>query len=265
MKKFKLLLLTGSLLVMNACGNDTKSPIEASNEEILSEFEASSSILASSSSSEISSVQWTDSIITDFGLADIVGNSDWRISTWGNDNRSHSADNVWIENGALNLKVNGGTSLGETTTGAEIVSQKQQFLYGSYRVELKATKEPGTVTGFFYYLDDSNEIDIEFLSQDQNETYFTIHENTGPNSHKQMTLPFDPTEGFHEYRFDWSPTQVIFYVDGTLMTTLDSNVPDKVGSILINHWTLSNADWGGGPPIKDAIIQIKKISMYFNL
>jgi beta-glucanase (GH16 family) len=32
-----------------------------------------------------------------------------------------------------------------------------------------------------------------------------------------MTLPFDPTSGFHDYRFDYASNSVSFYADGKLM------------------------------------------------
>ena len=226
----------------------------------------SSSAQPSSSSQALSSeeVVWSDSIISDFSEIDPHTSSLWSISTWGTTNRSHSVENVWIEDQLLHMKVNGGTTPGETTVGAEIVSAKSDFLYGSYRVELKSTSEAGTVVGFFYYKDDTNEIDIEFLTKDQQKAYFTIHENTGPNSHVAYNLDYKPADEFKEYRFDWFEDRVEYFIDGNLVATLDSNVPDQPGSILMNHWTLSNDAWGGGPPTNDAIIQIRKISLYFN-
>ena len=32
-----------------------------------------------------------------------------------------------------------------------------------------------------------------------------------------ITLPFDPTSGFHDYRFDYASNSVSFYADGKLM------------------------------------------------
>ena len=162
------------------------------------------------------------------------------------------------------MKVNGGTTPGETTTGAEIYTRKTDFLYGSYRFLAKSSAEPGTVVGFFYYKDDQNEIDIEFLSKDPYIVYYTIHENIGPNTHQTHSVTEPLSDAFHEYRFDWSPEKVDYYIDGQYITSLDSEIPNQPGTILLNHWTLSSPAWGGGPPVNDAIAQVKKVSFYFN-
>jgi len=206
-------------------------------------------------------------VATDFSKEDIVGNPKWTISTWGNANRKHSVDNVWVKDGALVMKVTGGTPKGQTTTGAEISSTEGDFLYGSYRSMAKTTTEPGTVNSpLFYYLSDTSEIDVEILSQDNAQHFinYTIHENNmGDKTHQIYTAPFDPSSGFHEYRFDWTPSGVTYYIDGKPTgVTLTGNVPFQAGHLLVNHWTLSDPAWGGGPPVNDAFMYVKYIEIY---
>jgi hypothetical protein len=38
----------------------------------------------------------------------------------------------------------------------------------------------------------------------------------------------------------------------------------KGGRLMVNHWTLSDPGWGGGPPIGDAFMYIKYIEIYYD-
>jgi hypothetical protein len=205
---------------------------------------------------------------TDFATESIVGNPKWEISTWSIPNRTHSASNVWVQDGVLVMKVNGGTTPGAQTTGAEIATTKTDFLYGSYRALAKTAAEPGTVSSpIFYYLSDTSEIDVEILSVENPKKLvnFTIHENNkGANTYKLYAAGFDPSADFHEYRFDWSPQGVTYFIDGKPTgVTLTGNTPYRPGRIMVNHWTLSDPGWGGGPPVHDAFMYIKHFEFYY--
>lgn len=49
-----------------------------------------------------------------------------------------------------------------------------------------------------------------------------------------MKLPFDPTAGYHEYRFDYRENYVAFYVDDQLMLRWESGPPDTAIHLMIN-------------------------------
>ena len=51
---------------------------------------------------------------------------------------------------------------------------------------------------------------------------------------KQVT--FNPSAGFHTYRFDYLPGAVHFYVDGDLKQTWTDGVPDVSMKFLVNTW-----------------------------
>ena len=205
---------------------------------------------------------------TDFSSEDIFDNPKWQISTWSNDNRTHSADNLWVEDGVLVMRVNGGTTPGAQTVGAEIFTTREDFLYGSFRALAKTSVEPGTVSSpLFYYLNDTSEIDVEILSEQNTDglVNYTIHENTqGANTHQLFEAGFDPSADFHEYRFDWTPEGVTFYLDGEPTgVVLTGNTPYEPGRIMVNHWTLSDPGWGGGPPAGDAYMLVKSLEFYY--
>jgi hypothetical protein len=212
---------------------------------------------------------YANCMVTDFASEDIFDNEKWEISTWGNDNRTHSADNLWVEDGALVMRVNGGTTPGAQTVGAEIVSTKTDFLYGSFRATAKTAAEPGTVSSpLFYYLSDTSEIDVEILGIENDEglVNYTVHQNNqGENTYRLFEAGFDPSADFHEYRFDWTPEGVTYYLDGQPTgITLTGNTPYQAGRLMVNHWTLSDPGWGGGPPANDAFMVVKYLEFYYD-
>ena len=79
---------------------------------------------------------------------------------------------------------------------------RQDILYGTFRASMKTSSEPGTVAAFFFFKDNTCEIDMESLSRIQNpwKTYFSvqpqIYNEDGSASNltnDKHTLPFDPT------------------------------------------------------------------------
>jgi hypothetical protein len=84
-----------------------------------------------------------------------------------------------------------------------------------------------------------------------------------PNYAKQP-LGFDPSAGFHEYRFDWLPDRVVFYIDSLPVTTMVHSVPHDAGRMFLNHWSNGSPAWSGGPPQQDATMSVLYVKAYFN-
>lgn len=79
---------------------------------------------------------------------------------------------------------------------------RSDFLYGTYRARMKTSNVEGTVAAFYFYRNDTCEIDIESLSKnkDPSKTYFAvqpqIYEPDGTASaltNEKHDLEFDPT------------------------------------------------------------------------
>ncbi|KAI7855739.1 concanavalin A-like lectin/glucanase domain-containing protein [Circinella umbellata] len=158
-------------------------------------------------------------------------------------------------------------------TSASFGTRRQDILYGTFRASMKTSSEPGTVAAFFFFKNNTCEIDMESLSRIQNpwKTYFSvqpqIYNEDGSASNltnDKHTLPFDPTSAFHEYRFDWTPEDVTYYLDGEEANRINQNIPDAPGRVLINHWTDGNPNYSGLPPAQDATLSLANLTLFFN-
>ena len=87
--------------------------------------------------------------------------------------------------------------------------------------------------------------------------------NTG--NYIVVNLPFDPTDGFHEYRIDFVPGNVLYYADGYLLAKMNTSaVPTSPGHMILTQWSNGNPLWSFGPPSIDATITVSYVKAYFN-
>ncbi|KAI0402908.1 glycoside hydrolase, family 16 [Xylaria palmicola] len=163
---------------------------------------------------------------------------------------------------------------------AEVSTTGLHYFYGTFRAGIKVTDVPGTCSAFFWYQNDTQEIDIEFLSAefDKAKSIFPVnfvlqsveaaaagYDAANTTGLRRVNLPFDPTTGFHEYRFDFLPDRVFFYADNNLLSEMTgSGVPTTAGHLLISHWSNGNPGWSHGPPTRDAVTTISYVKAYFN-
>jgi beta-glucanase (GH16 family) len=131
-----------------------------------------------------------------------------------------------------------------------------------------------TRTQFF---NNSQEIDLEFLSKEFTESGGAVnlvlqtpesvvhgYDASNTSEFRVHALPFRPDEQFHEYRFDWSPEKVTFYVDGQWIYEMSENIPTEGGHIFLNHWSNGDPLWSAGPPDKDTPMTVSYVKAYFN-
>lgn len=202
-------------------------------------------------------------------LQDFTGKKDfdafWDISTWGNADQQYSASNVKLDtvNGWVQLKVNASLQ-GTKPVCGEFTSKRSNFLYGSYRASIKFDNTPGAVVGWFVYKDepDLHEIDVEYLTQDIKNIHFTLHHIQTDVDYRKDPIAFDPTAAFHEYRFDWYSTKVIYFIDGKKYDSLSVKVPDAACSIMLNLWSANIDGWGGPAPTKDTYMYVDYMHYY---
>ncbi|CAO3663415.1 hypothetical protein CU097_010881 [Rhizopus azygosporus] len=184
--------------------------------------------------------------------------------------RIFSPQNIEMDAHGLSLRVKGQK---DKYTSAAIGTRRSDILYGTFRARMKTSQVAGTVAAFFYYRNTTSEIDIETLSKFRNpaQAYFAIQPqiynpdgSASPQTHHTYPMSFDPTQEYHEYRFDWMPGLVKFYIDGLFIRDMTINVPETPGRIMINHWTDGNPNFSGGPPEEDADLIVSHLNMFFN-
>ncbi|AFC99311.1 Beta-glucanase/Beta-glucan synthetase [Methanocella conradii HZ254] len=159
--------------------------------------------------------------------------------------------NVWHENGNLVLR-----SYVNNHTGGEYKSDDKYF-YGKYRASIKVDQTPGTYQTFYSYQwptgilrEGHNEIDIEIQKADGKYTALFSTWVKGVKSRYMYYMPFDPSEDYHTYGYDWYPDRVEFYIDDMSkpIWTSRSNVPAQPMYVYFQNWVQRDvpADHGGG-------------------
>ncbi|KAK3379324.1 concanavalin A-like lectin/glucanase domain-containing protein [Lasiosphaeria ovina] len=165
---------------------------------------------------------------------------------------------------------------------AELDTRRLDLFWGTFRASMKLPRTPGTCAAFFWYFNDTQEIDMEFLTKDFDASNNSFPVNlvlqsaasaargydaaqTGDGSFVRAQLGFDPTAGFHEYRIDYVPGRVVFYADGRPLAAMRGGaVPASPGHLILQHWSNGNALWTGGPPTTDSSLAVRYVKAYFN-
>jgi len=109
--------------------------------------------------------------------------------------------------------------------------------------------------GFFFYQSDTQEIDIEYLSDasslsnngpDMPIPIWYTNQAVDPENLEATQAtgpsPFDCGTKVHEYRVDWTADFTAFYLDGVLQKRFTNNIPSKPGPWVWNNW--ANGDKG---------------------
>lgn len=150
---------------------------------------------------------------------------------------------------------------GNQFLGTDILTKRNFTRAGGLTIEarmrLKPTAAGGTVGGFFLYDvqgDDPpgsgnqvrDEIDWELLgnqvtggTQDPASNYWNDGPFSGPGSGGDFEFHdvsgFDLSQ-FHDYRVEWTPGQLQWFVDNSLVRTATANVPDDPMKLHFNLW-----------------------------
>ncbi|KAL0942754.1 uncharacterized protein CTRU02_200640 [Colletotrichum truncatum] len=215
---------------------------------------------------------WDFSKITDGKLP-----AGLKISDYPVDGYEYVPQNVAIGDGFLQLKVNKGTfKSGEVTT-------LRKVKYASVRTVAVLSNTVGVCNGMFFYQSDTQEADIEFLTNPNSDSnvdaaqaaghrkgtrYIWLSNQAARHGSLKTTYPIPvpatATSAEHEYRLDWIPGMTRFFIDGVQVWNSSRNVPSVAGVWVFNNWSDGDKSWSAGPPGQDAIFKIREIDMYFN-
>lgn len=221
---------------------------------------------------------WRESIVSDFtsaaGALSVLAN-DWAIAAdhepqGGNATADiqYTTANVLEHNDALGLKASAYTGSGSVNC-AEIFTKRKDILYGTFRTRSGVPSTPGVVFGFFTYINDSQESDIEFLSSDVN-YYQHVHYTNQPGqtagATQDVQIPGADFTAPGEHRIDWLPSQTRYYYNGNVAAehTITIQVPNTPSEFILNVWSNGDPGWSRGPPTADAYATVQTVSLYFN-
>ncbi|OLN88137.1 hypothetical protein CCHL11_00152 [Colletotrichum chlorophyti] len=180
--------------------------------------------------------------------------------------------NVVVSGGYLNLKVPGGQTT-KPYRSAEVITTANNIKYASVRTVAIFSEPAGVCNGAFFYYNDTQETDIEWLSdaaslsnQGTRKLWLTNQDadRNGVKTYLATTPPSNPTSEEHEYRLDWTPGRVRWFVDGVQVFSTTSDVPSTAGPWVFNNWSNGDNGWSVGPPATEANFKIKDIIIYYN-
>jgi len=144
--------------------------------------------------------------------------------------------NISLKDGLLSIKFPM-----QTKDGGEVkTTAPAKYKYGTYRASIKTPSQlPGTYTTFFLYESTNlDEIDIEIWNDGSGKLDLNTWVKGVQKFSSQIILAFDPSSQFHEYRIDYYPNEVSFWVDNVKLkyTTDLSQIPTSLTNIYISGW-----------------------------
>ncbi len=138
---------------------------------------------------------------------------------------------------------------------------------------IKVPEGGGTVSSLHYYFNDTSEIDIELLGSSFGKPtqYYGIQtgikgslSGLDPVFWKNSSYPDNATSDFLEYRFDWKPNAVDFFLNGNKVFTVTDRIPSMAGTLILNHWAGGQVSWEGDAPKVKTTMIVKSFKAYFN-
>ncbi|WP_437777157.1 glycoside hydrolase family 16 protein [Sorangium sp. So ce1097] len=197
----------------------------------------------------------------------------WQLMThsWAENLALFSRSAATIERGQLVIRL---TPAPEGTTdssgaakaflGAEVRSV-DTLTYGRVRARVKLARGSAVISSLVtiytpWPADNWNELDIECLGADPNDVQFNAMVYTGapvrppvtqsvsPTQYpRKVDLGFDPSEDFHTYQIEWTPSGARFSVDDVLRHEWTERIDLMVlpQNVLMTIWASSSAAWAG--------------------
>jgi len=174
-------------------------------------------------------------------------NANWTVEnhTFENNLAHFSAKNVAIKKDELVLSLTKEKFHKKEYTAAEIRSKKE-YLYGRFEARIKATDALGCITAFFLYQPAGDNQEIDFEISGKSPTEITLNNWIDKTSHdKLIPLDFNTTAAFHDYAIIWSPHEIKWEIDGKIVHSTTTAIPNKPMHVIFNLWATKSVNWGG--------------------
>jgi hypothetical protein len=143
--------------------------------------------------------------------------------------------------------------------GAEIYTLAPEGPYGKYVMRMRAAKGSGLISAFFLWKNGSEtgafpweEVDIEIFGKDNAEIWQTnIITGMAPTtnmSEGEHEPGFSLGDEYHEFTVEWSPSSVVWLLDGNPVRTVNGDPADDLVSaaqLRFNVWASTSVEWVG--------------------
>ncbi len=233
---------------------------------------------------------FTLALVEDFDVAiDLDTDPIWTWSDGGPPEGAtrFKKENITFEAGSMKITakeefVAGGQSYAENTanyaekdlSSGEMRTKFNNYRYGRYEARFKAptvggAQPPNYISTLFVFrtpkFQEWREVDIELLGDaPTGSTTNVIYANNQggwspdiqefirefPAGNGAMPLPTIDTLGFNTYAFEWTPTQIRWYVNDVMIRVKDPGgimIPDNSAKIMMNLWIFPSTGLGGDP------------------
>jgi len=138
------------------------------------------------------------------------------------------------------------------------VQRRPRTHYGRYEVVMTAARGEGVISSFFTYTgpffgDPHDEIDFEFLGRDTTKVWLNRFVDGESLPGRWIDLGFDAAEGPHLYAFEWSPEEIVWFVEGRELLRISADetaIPSRPSKLYINIWAGNEGQrgWSGMAP-----------------
>ncbi|KAL8954575.1 MAG: hypothetical protein Q9193_007190, partial [Seirophora villosa] len=156
-----------------------------------------------------------------------------------------------------------------------------KFFFGRVEFVVKAAKGTGIVSSMVLLSGDLDEIDWEFLGGATSTVQTNYFGKGYTGSYNRSTTPevASPQTIFYTYALDWSPTALVWSIDGKTVRTLNAADADGNGDqypqspmkVSLGLWDAGDPDaatqvWGGGvtpiPPPEPYTMYVQSVKVW---
>ncbi|KAH7385796.1 concanavalin A-like lectin/glucanase domain-containing protein [Pyrenochaeta sp. MPI-SDFR-AT-0127] len=205
-------------------------------------------------------------------------NTDWNIQNWSKPATAdfpvpmnNSLANVYLAQednvSFLTLRT---SREGDYQTAGEVENLQKNLMHVSMRMYGRVKGSKGAVAGFFTFYDDTNESDIEILTDDPTDQIrYTNQPAVDKQGNEIQAASVGPTnlprwDEWQEHRIDWLPKNSYWYLNDKQVAANTYSVPRKSSFLVLNMWS-DGGSWSGNMSVGDsAEFQIQWIEMTFN-
>ena len=151
-------------------------------------------------------------------------------------------------------------SLGVRDYAAGSICSRDQYLFGKFEATIQASNVPGVVTGFFLHRNSPRqEIDIEIAGNRPDRLVVNVFYNPGGEganvdygyrgAPSYIELGFDASKASHRFAIEWSPGEILWWVDDHLVHRRviwdPTPIPHLPMALHVNSWPSRSTQLAG--------------------